>query len=223
MKPLVLHLADGAMVEGLKSFFRRDDWQHAIGCGKIEIDPDSEQDFFKVPGRNDQAVWKYAHTYLAPFREAYDHAVIVIDEKFDPSPGAPQIRADISANMIASGWAEDRFQVVVIEPMLEAWLWMESDHVAQAFGVKNYATLRSILVKEGLWDKGAPKPKRADLKAACSRACTLGGNKSSRTTFGHIFGVVSSKALNHCAEPGFNLLRQTLRTWFPKQKEAWAK
>ena len=31
------------LVEGLKTFFRRDDWHYAIGCDHIEIDPDSEQ------------------------------------------------------------------------------------------------------------------------------------------------------------------------------------
>lgn len=223
MKPLVFHLADGAMVEGLKSFFRRDNWHYAIGCQRIEIDPDSEQDFFKVPGRNDQAVWKSAHAYLDPFREAYERAVIVVDEHFDPSPGAEQIRADITANMLNAGWAEDRFKVVVIQPMLEAWLWMESDHVAEAFGLKDYKTLRSRLTKENLWDAGQPKPKAAELKRACARACALGGSRSSRTTFANIFRVVSSKALNRCTEPGFNLLRETLRTWFPKQKETWGK
>src|SRR5438093_1003072 len=99
MKPLVFHLADGAMVEGLKGFFRRNNWHYAIGCGRIDIDPESDRDFFKVPGRNDQAVWKFAHTYLSPFREAYEHAIIIVDEYFDPFPGATQIRADISANM----------------------------------------------------------------------------------------------------------------------------
>jgi hypothetical protein len=221
MKPLVFHVADGAMVEGLKAFFRRKNWHYAIGCAHVAIDPDNEQDFYKVPGLNDQAVWKSAHAYLAPFEPAYERAVIVVDEHFDPSPGAEQIRADITANMIRSGWAEERFQVVVIQPMLEAWLWMESDHVAKAFGVKDYATLRAGLVKENLWERGQPKPKSANLKDACSRACRMGGSHSSRTTFKNIFGVVSSKALNRCEEPGFLLLRETLRTWFPKGKEAW--
>jgi len=223
MKPIVFHLADGAMVEGLKGFFRRDNWHHAIGCDKVQIDPESEQDFFKVPGRNDQAVWKSAHVYLAPFKEVYEHAVIIIDETFDPSPGAEEIRMDISTNMIEAGWQEERFKVVVIEPMLEAWLWMESDHVAKAFGVSDYKTLRSLLVKEKLWDAGEPKPKAAELKYACLRACAIGGKKSARSTFANIFEVVSSRALNKCTEPGFNLLRETLRVWFPKGKEAWEK
>ena len=130
---------------------------------------------------------------------------------------------DISTNMIEAGWQEERFKVVVIEPMLEAWLWMESDHVAKAFGVSDYKTLRSLLVKEKLWDAGEPKPKAAELKYACLRACAIGGKKSARSMFANIFEVVSSRALNKCTEPGFNLLRETLRVWFPKGKEAWEK
>lgn len=221
MKPLVFHLADGAMVEGLKAFFRRDNWHHAIGCARVEIDPDSERDFLKIPGRNDQAVWKSAHAYLAPFRDAYERAVIVLDEHFDPSPGAEQLRGDIAASMIASGWTKDRFEVIVVEPMLEAWLWTDSDHVAAAFGMDNYTSLRARLIQENLWETGQPKPRATELKRACSRACALGGSKSSRATFANVFRVVSSRALNRCIEPGFNLLREALRTWFPKPKEAW--
>ena len=46
----------------------------------------------------------------------------------------------------------------MICPMLEAWLWMESDHVANAFGWKDYGELKARLVQEGLWNKLNPNP-----------------------------------------------------------------
>ena len=118
MRPLVFHLADNTMVEGLKAFFRRDNWHSALDC-------------------------------------------------------------------------------------------------------EHYADLRHRLTAEGLWPAGSPKP--SELKAACDRAARLGGSKSGRTVFRNVFRAVSRRSLDRCEEPGFKLLRLTLQTWFPKQKEAWEK
>ena len=85
MRPLVIHVADNAMVEGLKGYFTRDQWHHALGCAPFDLDPTSERDFLKVPGANDQAVWKYAHVYLAPF-ETHARAIIMLDEWFGDTP-----------------------------------------------------------------------------------------------------------------------------------------
>jgi hypothetical protein len=213
MRPLVFHLADNTMVEGLKAFFRRDNWHHALGCARFTLDPDSLQDFLKVPGENDQSVWRFADKHLAPFLETYQRALVVLDESFDPSPGAVQIHADICRSLAQAGWERERFEVIVIQPMLESWLWMDSDHVAQAFGCQSYASLRDHLVAEGLWAVGREKP--TELKAARDRAAQLGRTKSGRTVFRHVFSAVSRRALDRCQEPGFQLLRRTLRTWFP--------
>jgi hypothetical protein len=216
-RPIIFHLADGAMEQGFRAFFRRNNWHYALQCDRFEIDPASDTDILRIGGKTDPAVWQGAHEHLAPFKALYDHAVIVIDEHFDPSPGATQIKQDVRNNMVNAGWAPERFEVVVIQPMLESWLWMDSDHIAKAFGVSDYTTLRNQLISEGLWDADTPKPKGSELKAACKRACQLGGTKSSRATFSHIFSAVSSRALNRCEEPGFNLMRTTLRIWFPPQ------
>jgi hypothetical protein len=105
--------------------------------------------------------------------------------------------------------------------MLESWLWMDSDHVAKAFGCQDYAVLRDRLIAEGLWQAGNPKP--WELKAARDRAARLGNSKSGRTVFRNVFGSASRRAIDRCEEPGFKLLRQTLQDWFPKPKEAWEK
>jgi hypothetical protein len=218
MRPIVFNLADNAMVEGLSVFFQRENWHHALGCREFDIDPCSDRDFLKVPGRNDDALWHSAHLYLDPFRETHERAVVILDEEFGSSPGAATIRTDVEANLLRSGWEEDRIAVIVIEPMLEAWLWMDSDHVARAFGHPDYQELRARLVEEGLWEAGQPKP--YELKAARDRAAKLGRTKSGRAAFANVFASVSSRALGRCTEPGFLRLRETLQRWFPKA-ETW--
>jgi len=214
-RPLVIHMADNAMVEGLKGYFRRDPWHYALGCAPFALDPNSERDFLKVPGANDQAVWKYAHVHLAPFQATHERAIIMLDEWFGDTPGAAVIESDIEKNMLAAGWDRERFEVIVIQPMLEAWLWMDSDHIAKAFGWKDYGDLKKRLVEENLWNANEPKPHA--LKMATLRASKLGEikKKSSRRTFANVFSAVSSRSLDRCSEPGFHRFRDTLRAWFP--------
>lgn len=123
--------------------------------------------------------------------------VVPPKEGFEPFD---QIRADIAAKMLSAGWTEARFRVVVVEPMLEAWLWMDNDNVAHAFGVKAYSALRAKLIQEHLWEAGQPKPKPAELKRACSRACDLGGTLLScsgiyEMAFRNVDGILGHVAL----------------------------
>jgi hypothetical protein len=213
MRPVVFHLADSHMEKGLRAFFRRDNWHYAMRCNRFELDPESSEDIFRVGGCTDQGLWKGASANLATHRKTHERAVVIIDEHFDPYPGAAQIQQDMTRDLVDAGWDRDRFEVMVIEPMLEAWLWMESDHVATAFGLTRFADLRASLVDQGLWDEGAAKPR--ELKRARDFAARLGGRKTGGPIFKSVFGALSSRALDHCTEPGFVLLRETLQRWFP--------
>jgi hypothetical protein len=171
MRDVIFHLADKHMEEGLRSFFARDNWHHALGCERFLVDPESQSDIFRVPGHTDCGIWKHAHENLQLFREQYRYAVIVLDAEFDPYPGASVLQEDISKGMIASGWDEDRFSVVVIQPELEAWLWAPNQNVALAFGHENFDGLRGLLEAQNLWNPGDPKPH--DLKRARDLACFM--------------------------------------------------
>jgi len=213
MRDIIFHLADKHMEEGLRAFFQRDDWQHTLGCRRFEIDPRSDSDLFRVAGCTDGGVWKYAHKNLATFKDKYRHAVIVLDADFDPRPGAKVLQEDISKCMIESGWNEGRFAVIVIQPELEAWLWAPNVNVALGFGHPNFNDLRAALEAEMLWNAGDPKPH--DLKGARDYAAKRGGKRTGGPIFKSIFGGISRRALDLCAEPGFVTLRSALSGWFP--------
>ena len=213
MRDVIFHLADKHMEVGLRGFFGRDDWHHAIGCERFLIDPESQSDIYRVPGHTDGGVWKHAYENLQLFRDKYRHAVIVLDADFDPYPGAIVLQDDISKGMIASGWDENRFSVVVIRPELEAWLWAPNQNVAVAFGHERFDELRGLLETENLWNPGDPKPH--DLKRARDLAAKLGGRKTGGPIFKSVFGSVSRRALDLCAEPGFVAFRGALCGWFP--------
>lgn len=215
MRPVVFHLADDHMEKGLRAFFHRDNWHHALRCARFELDPDSSEDIFRVGGCTDPGMWKEAHFNLASHLKTHEHAIVLIDEDFDPHPGAARIREDIGDGLMSAGWERERFEVVVIEPMLEPWLWTHSDHVATAFGLSRFAELRAELTRQGLWSEGDPKPR--ELKRARDLAARLGGRKTGGPIFASVFTALSSRALDQCREPGFLLLRQTLQRWFPPE------
>ena len=116
--------------------------------------------------------------------------------------------------------AAGSFEVIVIQPMLESWLWTDDAMTASAFGVAGMASLKAQLVSEGLWTIGKAKPERARMKEARNRAITIGGRLTVKVVFSTVFGYLSKRALDQCTEPGFLLLRETLRRWFPAAPEA---
>jgi hypothetical protein len=212
MSDIVFHLADKSMAEGLRSFFRRDNWHFALGCRPFAIDPESRDDIFQIGGCTDGGLWKNAHNNLATHRHTHKYAIIIIDQHFDPFPTPETIRTDVKANMVRSGWTDGCFEVIIIEPMLEAWLWADAVSTARGFGVTDYAALKQELVDQNLWNLGDPKP--TQMKAARNLAAKLGRRKTGAPLFREVFNVLSSRAINACVEPGFQLLLQTLRTWF---------
>ena len=215
MRPIVFHLADGHMEAGLRAFFRRDNWHYALDCRRFEIDAESPEDILRVGGCTDCGLWTRCYENLATHLRSHERAIVIIDEYFDPWPGAAKIREDISRQLLESGWQRERFEVVVIQPMLEAWLWVENDRVANAFGFSTFHDLRQMLHGAGLWDEGQLKPNPSKLKDARDLAARRGGRKIGKPIFCGVFEAMSSRAVNSCTEPGFALLRETLRRWFP--------
>ena len=213
MRDVVFHVSDKTMEAGLRAFFQRADWPDVLACARFDIDPQARDDIYRVPAHKDGGVWKYAASNLANHLGKCSHAVVILDEHFDPYPGAARIRADITQNMINTGWPTGSFEIIVIQPMLEAWLWADDVSTAAAFGVPDFPALRTQLVQEGLWTNGEPKPSR--MKDARDRAVAIGGRVTSNVLFQTVFSQLSKNALDRCVEPGFGLLRQTLQVWFP--------
>jgi len=218
MRDIVFYLADESMEKGLRAFFRRANWHHAMGCGRFGIDPENQRDIFRVAGYTDGGVWRHAHTHLATHRPDYARAVVILDEFFEGSPGAQALQREIAANLILSGWSKDSIEVIAIQPMLEAWLWADNINVARAFGFSDFDSLQKPLIERGYWEPGQPKPREEHLKDAKNVALHMGGKKRLKSSpFAKLFEQISQKALGACHEPGFQRMRTRLRKWFPPE------
>jgi hypothetical protein len=48
--------------------------------------------------------------------------VVVLDNAWDGAPGVATIQPNIQENMRSSSWHCDRFEIIVIDPELVAWI-----------------------------------------------------------------------------------------------------
>lgn len=202
---LVALVADRDIEETLIKLFRRAD---SLGVRPFTFD------IRRHPDR-DAGCRVDATNFLRQFLRAYRHALVVFDRDGCGSPSSREmIEGVVEEDLARNGW-EERAQVVVIDPELEAWVWSRSAVVSNALGWgRRYGQLQTWLGELGLWGPGRQKPddpKRAMIKALRGAAPATRRRRSPRI-FGEIAADVS---IDGCRDPAFRKLKSTLRKWFP--------
>jgi len=208
VRDCIFLLADLGMVAAFQGFFSRQNFHYTLGTAPFRFDP--KQDIICDRAGNDPGVYTRAHELLRPYQSSHQHAVIVLDNAWDGSPGVDKIRVDISSKMEQVGWDRNRFVVIVIDPELEAWMWQDNPHIAKAFRFDKSPSLRMWLYKQGLWPLNSPKP--PDPKLAFEKTLKVSKAKIPSVVFKKICSEVSVK---HCVDEAFGLLKSTLQNWFP--------
>lgn len=198
-------LADHTMSEVFKAFLQRDKFHQSLGCGAFTFDP--KQDIFVDELGNDPGVYNRAHLLLESFQNSHSRAVVVLDAAWEGSPGAEMIINGIETNL-RSRW--EHYAVVVIDPELEAWIWQDNDHVANAFHYRSPLSLREWLKQSGDWPEGCAKP--PDPKAAVEKVLRHTRTPRSAALYRNVVNRISTRG---CTDPAFVRLVETLRAWFP--------
>lgn len=85
------------------------------------------------------------------------HSVVALDNEWDDSPGSEYIAPNVSNNLHDNGWEPECF-AVVIETELEARLWQDNPHVAEALRYCSGPALRVLLEQQGVWEATAVLP-----------------------------------------------------------------
>lgn len=207
MRDCIFLLADRNMEATFSGFLGRPHFHASLQCRPFNFDP--KQDVI-VDASNDSGVYTRAHELLRPFLKQHHHAVVVLDEEWEGSPGAGRIKTHISRNMIRNGWKEARFAVCVIAPELENWIWQDSPHVAAAFRHSSFRELHAWLHVRGLWTDESSKPSRP--KEAIEEALRANRIPRSSTLYRQVTERVSVRG---CTDPAFQELCTFLRSWFP--------
>lgn len=224
MKDLVFLVADVAMRELVSGFFARDHAHTRLGCGAFHFDP--RADILLGPkGTYDSGIYGLSHTILTAARAAeYRHAVIMVDQRWDGSPGQEAIRARILRDLTGAGWLEDRICPVVFADDVERWIWADNTHVERALEFQPHGqSLRAFLASEAAepmrvrgepcdpaWPADADKPtnpKQARMWVQHHTKCRKGKE---------LFAEISSRmTVQGCTDPEFARLVACMQRWFP--------
>ena len=243
MKPLLIFAADSECAATLRGFFERRKFHTSLGCGPIELDGiafNPEQDI-RVHPEHDPGMYTDPHTVLQAERKSFQYALLILDEAWEGSPPAAKILSDIEGLVQTRAyWDRPRFEVILIQPELEAWIWQRNPNVAEAFEFSGGdAELWRFLAAQALrldkdkkkhrfipanplaqlspaWSANKPKPENPKgLAEALSHHCQSGPASG---IFNEISSTISVKG---CKDLAFLRLRDTLRRWFPRRREAW--
>ncbi|MBF0212266.1 MAG: hypothetical protein HQM00_01740 [Magnetococcales bacterium] len=209
MRDCVFLLADSNMKGAFEGFFSREAFYHSIGCGPFRFT--ASEDLVVAAGDNDPGLFTRGHELLRPYRQTHQYALVVLDAAWEGSPGAERIRQKVSTNLLESGWSQDRFHVVVIEPELETWIWQQNPHVATALGFDDVETLMADDLLARAWSAGQPKP--SNPKETLE---TLLRKKRIPRSSAIYQKITSKVSVRQCQDASFLAMVEILRGWFPE-------
>jgi hypothetical protein len=161
----------------------------------------------------DPGCWQRGHEYLRSFVQQFHHALVIFDRKGCGQEGTRlELEADLEQRLKQNGWGE-RAAAIVIDPMLEIWVFSDSPNVSAALGWSRDSELRAWWVEKEFLAPGELKPRQRNPKEAVDAAMFAVQKPRSGAVYRRIAETVS---VNRCQDPAFIKLRETLRLWFPK-------
>lgn len=195
----------------VQGFLSRRDFHVYLGCRRFAFDP--REDLYSARGKADSGLCANGDPILRMCRDTHRHAIVLLDAEWVGSPGAKKIRTKLEKHLRAAGWKLPNCAVVVIDPELENWIWIPHDSVAAAMGWGELGALRTFLTGTGDWAAGGAKP--ASPKEALERALEETDEPRSSKLYEKILRSVPD--VDGCTDGAFQLLRDTLRVWFPPE------
>jgi hypothetical protein len=178
----------------------------SLNIRRVEVDirvhPDSD------PGCRGEA-----HSFLRPFCNQYQHALVVFDREGcgRDAQSREQLEQGIEKRLATNGW-QGRAATVVFDPELESWVWSDSREVDTCLGWQSrQPSLREWLVAEGFLVADQIKPNRP--KEAVEAALRIARKNRSSRIYKQLASQVS---LKRCTDPAFLKLKTILQTWFPQ-------
>ena len=211
MRDCVFLTADSTMKQALLGFLTRNDCFREYNLGTAPFQFDQNEDLFSS-ATMDPGTYTTGEELLKPFQKTHKHAVIVLDAEWDGSPGADTIRTDLTARIKATGWSEEAFKVIVIDPELEAWIWQRNQRVAAALKFSSVPEMvEAVQAAKIAWPDGQPKPSRPKeaLEAVATKKRKIGYSSALHRS------ITASVTLVGCQDEAFQCLRNTLQSWFP--------
>lgn len=205
MKDLVVLVADRQQEKTLQALLQHR--HQSLGIRPLQWSKDF--DIYSHPG-NDPGVYGGAGDFLLPFSTQYHRALVMLDREWDGAKDPTALLNDIKADLARAGWPEERAEVILPDPELEIWFWIENSPHIETLLKMTWPEIRQVAQKNNWWPDGSAKPTRPKelLETLTVR------QKIPRSA--SLYVEMAEKAsLRRCQDTAFQLLMSTLQTWFP--------
>ena len=210
MNDLLFMVADTNMREAVGGLLERQAAHKVIGCHPFDFD--ARRDIKVAKGQNDPGLFVRGNELLRPFAGEYRHAVLIVDEEWDSSPGAAAIHHQLETHLADAGWPPPEGLALVVRPEADVWLWSDSPHSATALGWPSWTELRPALESQGWMEAGDVKPNRPKEAAEWALRHGTGKVKRSSALYRKVAGKVS---VRRCQDSALDTLLGALQRWFP--------
>jgi len=201
MKDLIVLTADSNIKFCLEGLLPR--VPNSLGCHNFDYD------IFVHPLR-DPGCRTQSDEYLRSFVYQYRYCLVVFDKEGAGGRGKNrlELQQEVEQALSVNGW-EGRWEVIVIDPEIENWIWVKSPRLAQASGWSDVGDLYEWLSERRFIVPGESKPTRP--KEAFELALRKTKKKRSSAIYKNIAEKVTFKDCNDLA---FLEMRNTLINWF---------
>ena len=147
--------------------------------------------------------------HVRPRMNSHEKAIVVFDKHGCGADSQTREEVQVATeSRLNQNWS-DRCKAIVIEPEVEAWIWNQSDGLAEALGWRNHANLEDWLKRQSLWPSNCIKP--PNPKKAMDVALRFRRKPKSAATFSDLATILR---FDHCIDPAFRDLRKVLQQWF---------
>lgn len=163
--------------------------------------------------RNDSGSYNDSHELLRPYINMYRFAAVIFDYEGTGAEGVKtreEIESEVEELLNKNGWNK-RNCVVVIEPELENWMWIDSPHVEDAIGWEGLESLYIWARANGRIPHDETKPIRP--KETLEEALKICRTPKSSAIYKKIATKVSYKG---CKDPAFLKLLNQIASWLPR-------
>ena len=200
MKDLIVLVPDKNTRYVIESLVNR---KQAFGIRQIEHD-------IYIHPEHDPGIYHKSADFLRVFLTQYKYSLVFLDREGSgqENRSVDEIYSNIKVSLGKNGW-ENRSEVVVFNPELEIWGWVNSSHLVEILGWDDFSSLRDAIIKEGLWKANSIKPERP--KETIEFALRKKRIPRSSAIYEEIAKTVSFR---DCVEPSFIRFKEILTAWF---------
>jgi hypothetical protein len=202
MKDLIVVVADLDIENVLKSVLPRFQTVYGIRPFTFEI--------LRHPYRDAGCATGSAE-FLRPFLGKFKYVLVVFDREGCgmESNSWQEVEIIVTTDLLKNGWDGEQIRVIVIDPELENWMWIDSPHVAASLGWKIEVPLYQWLRENGLINEGEVKPGRP------KEAMELVLRKTKKPRSASIYAQIAANvSFRGCTAPSFLHMVEAMKGWF---------